>query len=70
MAARGERSGGRLTGPFSSAQLRLRGVRGLPRRRRCRIRAEREGPVRGAGYRGARPRPPPRQGRLQLQQPQ
>lgn len=42
-------------------QVRLRGVRRRARRGRRRVRAEREGPVRGASDRGARPGPPPRQ---------
>lgn len=53
-----------------SRQVRIRGIRGFPRCGGCRLRAERQGSVRGAGDRGARPRPPPGQRRLQLQQPQ
>lgn len=51
-------------------RVRLRGVRGLPRRRRRRLRAERQGALRRARDRGARPGPAPRSRRLQLRKPQ
>lgn len=60
-----------VRGPRSAPpQVRLRGVRGLPRRRRRRLRAEQQGTVRRARDRRARPGPAPRPRRLQLRKPQ
>lgn len=58
--------------PRSRSQkwVRLRGVRGLPRRRRRRLRAERQGALRRARDRRARQGPASRSRRLQLRKPQ
>lgn len=50
--------------------VRFRGVRGLPRRRRRRLRAKQQGTVRRARDRRARPGPAPRPRWLQLRKPQ